>query len=349
MNILFLEGDMSRCGGTERMTAWLASAMCSSHEVHILSLHLHAGAVFFPLAEQVRHAVVSPGKTTAKIREIRRYIRENAIDTVINVDTGMGYIGILAAKGTGAKVITWEHANFFNNWNSRIFPYLRRFAAKKSDAMVVLTPRDKQNYEKNIKNCVPISVIANPAKMREYSYDLGSKTILSAGILGQIKRFDLIIPIGQVVFAKHPDWKWVICGDGPEREKLEHAVREAGLGEHILFRGSVRNMDAEYAAAAMYVLTSEREGLPMVLLEAKSHGLPIVSFDIETGPSDIVRDGVNGYLVESGNTDAMAEIICDLIESPSRRAAFSEKSGLDMEKFDEENIVGQWETLIRGL
>jgi glycosyltransferase involved in cell wall biosynthesis len=91
------------------------------------------------------------------------------------------------------------------------------------------------------------------------------------------------------------------------------------------------------------------EGLPMVLLEAKSQGLPIVSFDIETGPSDIVRDGVNGYLVESGNTDAMAEKICNLIESPSLRASFSENSGLDMEKFDEENIVKQWETLITDL
>ena len=349
MKILFLEGDMSRRGGTERMTSWLSSMLVRDHAVHIISLHQNHGEVFFALADGVTHSVLSSQKTLAQIREIRKYIRAHAIDTVINVDTGMGYIGILASRGTRAKVITWEHANFFNNWNSRIFPYLRRFAAKKSDALVVLTSRDKQNYEKNIKKCAPLSVIPNPSKSREYSYDVGSKTILSAGILGRIKRFELIVPIGKAVFAKHPDWKWVICGDGPERENLENAVKEADLCEKIIFRGSVSNMDPEYAEASIYVLTSEMEGLPMVLLEAKSQGLPIVSFDIETGPSDIVRDGVNGYLVESGDTDAMAEKICNLIESPALRASFSENSGLDMEKFDEENIVKQWETLIRGL
>lgn len=349
MNILFLEGDMSRRGGTERMTAWLSSMLVRDHSVAVISLHMHSGEVFFPLSENVHHSVLQKKKTAAQIREIRRFIRRNSVDAVINVDTGMGYIGILAAKGTRAKVITWEHANFFNNWNSRIFPYLRRFAAKKSDAMVVLTERDKRNYEQNIQKCVPMTVIANPAQKRTYRYDSESKTILSAGLLGRIKRFDRIIPIGKTVFSRYPAWKWVICGDGPERKNLASAVREANLGENILFRGSVSDMDAQYAGAAMYVLTSEMEGLPMVLLEAKSHGLPIVSFDIETGPSDIVRDGVNGYLVESGDTEQMAEKICELIENRALRQEFSENASLDMDKFDEENIVKQWETLIRSL
>lgn len=349
MNILFLEGDMSRRGGTERMTAWLASMLSNTHKVSVISLHLHNGEVFFPLADAVNHTALQSVKTTAQIKEIRRFIRENAIDVVINVDTGMGYIGILAAKRTPAKVITWEHANFFNNWNSRIFPYLRRYAARKSDAMVVLTERDKRNFESNIKKCVPVTAIANPSMKGVYSYDGASKTILSAGLLGKIKRFELIVPIGKIVFAKHPDWQWVLCGDGPERDTLERAVNGAGLEQNVIFCGSVSDMDAQYAGAAMYVLTSEMEGLPMVLLEAKAHGLPIVSFDIETGPSDIVRDGVNGWLIESGNTDEMADKICELIENSALRKQFSENATLDMDKFDEETIVKQWETLIESL
>lgn len=349
MKILFLEGDMSRRGGTERMTAWLASALCTAHEVHILSLNLHAGEVFFSLAEQVRHAAVQSGKTLAKIMEIRRYIKENGIETVINVDTGMGYIGILAAMGTKASVITWEHSNYYNNWNSRIFPYLRRFAARHSDAMVVLTEQDKRNYTENIRHCVPVTVIPNPAERHEYTYDTQSKTILSAGLLGKIKRFELIVPIAEKVFAKHSDWIWILCGDGPERENLENAVQNAGLADKIRLVGSVSDMEAQYRSEAMYVLTSEMEGLPMVLLEAKSYGLPIVSFDIQTGPSDIVLDGVNGYLVESGDVEAMAEKICQLIEDAELRKQFSDNAALDMDKFDEERIVGQWEKLISSL
>lgn len=340
---------MSRSGGTERMTAWLSGQLCRSHTVHILSLHMNHGGVFYPLADSVTHECLPNGKTHEKIREIRRYIRAHKIDVLLNVDTGMGYIGILAAIGTGAKAVTWEHSNFYNNWNSRIFPHLRRFAARHSDAMVVLTERDKNNYETNIRGCVPVTVLPNPAAHHEISYDAESKVILSAGLLGKIKRFEMLVPIGKIVFAKHPDWQWYLCGDGPERESLESAVREAGLSGNIIFCGSVKDMEPMYRGSAMYVLTSEMEGLPMVLLEAKSYGLPIVSFDIETGPSDIVRDGGNGYLVPSGDTEAMAEKICQLIEDAELRKRFSADSVLDMEKFSEERIVEQWEKLISSL
>ena len=353
MNILFLEGDLSRPGGTERMTARLSSALSAHHTVHIISLHRQNAALFYPLANAVIHKTLPEQSTIGKIRAIRRYIRQNRVDTVINVDTGMGYIGICAAAGAGtnARVITWEHSNFYNNWDSRIFPHLRRFAAKHSDVMVVLTARDKQNYESGIKHCVPVHVIPNPAPETagDVSYHTTSKTVLSAGILGKIKRFDRIPEIGKTVFARHPDWNWLICGDGPERKALESAVREAGLENNIRFVGAVQNMAEYYRNAAVYVLTSDMEGLPMVLLEAKAHRLPLVSFDINTGPSDIIRDGVNGYLVPPYETDTMAEKLCALIENAELRKAFSDNAVMDMEKFKEERIVETWEKLIASL
>ena len=93
---------MSRSGGTERMAAWLANALCGTHEVHMLSLRLAGGSVFYPLFEGVRHQVVPsfPGKfgMFRQIQWIRRYLKEGNIHRVINVDMGMGFYGILAAK-----------------------------------------------------------------------------------------------------------------------------------------------------------------------------------------------------------------------------------------------------------
>lgn len=351
MNILFLEGDMSRQGGTERMTAWLSSALSVHHTVHILSLHCRNDSIFYPLSETVINKTLKKGFTFDNVRDIHRYIRDNQIDVVINVDTGMGYIGILAAIATKASVITWEHSNFYNNWESRVFPYLRRYAAKHSSVVVVLTERDKRNYQCGIKHCVPVHVIPNPVSgiSNADSYNMTSKTVLSAGILGKIKRFDRIPEIGKTVFTRHPDWKWVICGDGDERENLEDAVRKAGLCNNICFVGAVTNMDEYYNNAAMFVLTSDMEGLPMVLLEAKAHRLPIISFDINTGPSDIVRDGVNGYLVAPYDTDAMADKLCKLMEDDTLRKSFSDNTVLDMEKFNGERIVETWEKLIESL
>ena len=85
----------------------------------------------------------------------------------------------------------------------------------------------------------------------------------------------------------------------------------------------------------------------MVLLEAKSYGLPLVSFDIMTGPGEIIRDGVNGYLVPPGDTAALAEKICRLIENEELRRDFSENSQVDIERFDSVEIIEQWEKLIQ--
>ena len=130
---------------------------------------------------------------------------------------------------------------------------------------------------------------------------------------------------------------------------MEKKISQFGLERNIILTGSVKDMEKIYRSASMYVMTSEMEGLPMVLLEAKSYRLPIVSFDIMTGPSEIVRDGVNGYLVESGDITAMADQICKLIEQPLLRKRFSDATVLDMNKFDRGEIIRQWENLLNQL
>ena len=258
----------------------------------------------------------------------------------------MGFYGILAAAGTKAKVITWEHGNYFNNWGSRVFPHLRRFAARHSDAMVVLTEQDRENYRSHISRCAPVHVIPNPAEPHAFTYDSASSTILSAGLLLPIKGFSLAVEAAGRILPDRPEWKWVICGEGPERAQLERLICEAGLEKQILLPGTVRDMDRQYQDAALFVMTSEMEGLPMVLLEAKSWGLPLVSFDIMTGPRDIIEDGVNGYLVPAADAAALAEKLAVLMDHGELRSSFSQQSQRGMDQFARERIVADWQKLL---
>ena len=352
MNICFLEGDMSRKGGTERMTAMIANALSGTHRVFVVSLKSEAEHVFFSLADSVLHTVLSPaaGKLgiLLQIRQIHRFLLEHQIDRVINVDTGMSIYGIPAVWGTKAKVITWEHANYFNNWGSRIFPYIRRFAARHSDAMVVLTEQDKENYETHIPSKVPVYVIANPVQPHEFSYDASSRMILSAGALLPIKGYDRAIEAAKRILPSRPAWKWVICGEGPEREPLERLIREAGLEQQMFLPGTVRDMESQYRRAAMVVMTSHMEGLPMVLLEAKSYGLPLVSFDIMTGPRDIIENGVNGFLVVPSDVEDLAEKLIRLMDSDALRCQMSKSATLGIEQFSETKILEAWEKLLEA-
>ena len=342
MKILFLEGDMSRSGGTERMTAWLANSLCETHSVTIASLS-GGSKSFFELYPKVKNIFISNKHPRTAIRQL---IKSGKIDVVINVDTGMSIFGIPAAFGLKTKVVTWEHSNFCNNWNSRWFPYIRRFAAIHSDSVVVLTERDKLNYEQHIRLCKPVTVIHNPVKRCAVDYKTDSKTILSAGHLAPVKRFGLIPEIGKIIFTRFPNWQWRICGEGDERGMIEQKIAEYDLEDNIILAGRTGDMDEEYKNAAVYVMTSEMEGLPMVLLEAKSHGLPIVSFDIMTGPSEIVHDGVNGFLTPSGDVLVMAERLMELIENAERRYEFSRNASIGMDEFDETEVLRKWEMLL---
>jgi glycosyltransferase involved in cell wall biosynthesis len=332
------------------MTAWLANALCETHEVSILSLRMGKEEVFFPLDSRVEHGVLPafPGKTgmLKQIRWIHHYIKENRIDRVINVDMGMGFYGILAAKRTSARTVTWEHGNFYNNWGSRLFPYMRSFAARHSDAVVVLTKRDQENYRANISRCAPLYVIPNPVQPKNDCYDCDSRMILSVGHLLENKGYHRAIEVAAKVLPQHPEWKWVICGEGPERPRLEEMIREKGLENQVFLPGLVRDMDEMYRKAAMLVMTSEMEGLPMVLLEGKAHRLPLVAFDIMTGPSDIIDHEINGFLVEPFDLDAMADRILRLVEDDALRCRLSEKATVGMEKFAKETIMDTWERVL---
>lgn len=351
MRICLLEGDMSRSGGTERMAAWLAGALSHAHEVHILSLRLNGGAVFFPLSQKVKHSTMPTfgGKLgiLRQIRWIRRYIINNSIHRVISVDMGMGFYGILAAKGTAARAITWEHGNFYNDWGSRLFPKMRRYAAKKSHALVLLTEKDRENYEKKFKKYVPIHVIPNPAQPHKVTYDPDSRIILSVGHLLRNKGYHRVVEMAKAILPDRPDWTWVICGEGPEREALENAIREAGLQGRVLLPGLVKDMDEQYRKAAMLVMTSDMEGLPMTLLEGKSHGLPLLAFDIMTGPSDIIDHGLNGILVPPFQLDTMASSIAALMDDGELRRKYSENAQIGMEKFSEHTIISAWNDLLK--
>lgn len=341
MRICFLEGDMSRAGGTERMTAWLANGLVGKYEVSVVSL-AQQGELFYTLNAGVDYRTVSEQTLWKRIRWINRYLRRNAVDWVVNVDVGMGFYGILAALGTGARVITWEHGNFCNNWNSRLFPYFRRFAARFSDALVVLTNRDRENYTRHIRRCAPIHVIPNPVGDCGPAYDPGNRVILSAGHLLPNKGFHRAVEVAAAVLPDRPDWRWIICGEGPERNRLEAMIREWGLEDRVLLPGLVKDMESMYRRAAMVVLTSDLEGLPMVLLEGKARRLPLVAFDIMTGPSEIIRDGTDGILIPAFDLDGMAREIGRLMDSEELRSTMAAAAGEDLTRFSEDAVLNQW-------
>ncbi|MCL2695164.1 MAG: glycosyltransferase family 4 protein [Clostridiales bacterium] len=353
-------------GGTERAAFCVANQLARAfprYEVFLLNLW-DRPATFSVDSDARYHFLRKRDEQRGKMRhvisttiQLRKFLKKNKIDILINVEAMLCLYSFAATLGLPCRNIIWDHANYYQSQNTKWLPRVRKWAVRHRfiDHYVVLTQRDLRNFQSHYKVKCPLTCIHNAVAFpaEPCDYDLHSQTIVSAGHINRIKNYIIIPDIAKIIFSRYPDWKWEIYGsdvrDGSVLEELQEKIKQYGLQDKVLLCGRTNDMDGVYQKAALYVLTSLQEGLPLVLLEAKAHGLPLVSFDIETGPDEIIRDGVNGCLVPPYDIEIMAKKICGLMEDSGLRKEFSDNAALDMQKFDIDDIIGQWNTIFEGM
>lgn len=337
-------------GGTESACLKVANGLAETNDIYILNSENRN--LSFYVDNSIKYSFLKNNKIIFKWYELFMFLKKNKIDILISLEALSGIISFLPCFFSNAKYIIWEHANYYQTQGSNIIQKIRQLELLFSDAYVVLTDRDKNNFLNHFKiktKLIRIYNIADATTSTKYSIE--SKKIISAGHIREIKNFKIIPDIGKIVFNKHPDWQWLIYGDGigKEYDILTKKIKEYNLEENILLCGRSNRMDEVYKNASIYVMTSLQEGLPMVLLEAKSNRLPLISFDIETGPNEIIQDRVNGFLIPPYNVEKMAFSICKLIENEKQRNKFSINSYLNLELFGKKEILNQWEKLIHEI
>lgn len=348
LNICFI-GHFT-AGGTESATFLVANGLCNKHKVFVLNTCNRKPS--FKLKQTITFDYLKDGSIPKRILSLKKYLTKNEIEVLITVESMTGIFSIVAAKLARCKHIVWEHANYYQNQGSRWIQKIRQIELHSVDAYVVLTERDRNNFVKHFRVKARLEQIYNVAKPQgDHLYDMGSKIIVSVGHLRKIKNFIVIPDVAKIVFSKHPDWKWKIYGDtnGDEYYAIKEKVDAYDLQNQVIFCGRCNDMESAYQEASMYVMTSLQEGLPMVLLEAKSSKLPLISFDIETGPDEIIMDGVNGYLVPAYEIEIMAEKICKLIENKEIRKSFSNNSKEGLGLFSEKLIFEKWNSLLNSI
>jgi glycosyltransferase involved in cell wall biosynthesis len=178
---------------------------------------------------------------------------------------------------------------------------------------------------------------------------LDAKVVVAAGRVTRQKGFDRLLPAWAEVVKRHPDWELRIFGSGNAAKKLRRQANRLGIRESAHLMGFTSQLQDEFANASVYVMSSRREGFPMVLLEAMGAGLPVVSFDCPTGPRDIIRNGVDGYVVPDGDREALASALSELMSDADRRKAFGAAAVEGAARYDLATIGARWEALLAEL
>ncbi|MET3114436.1 glycosyltransferase involved in cell wall biosynthesis [Pedobacter sp. CG_S7] len=220
---------------------------------------------------------------------------------------------------------------------------------RESKAIVIPSKgiEDCMKQTKVFQNLKNYKVIRNPINIFKISSNIKvhpKKFILGVGRLGYEKGFDqLILAFGSLKFY---DIDLLIVGDGIEKQNLNELITKLNLQNRVYLVGAKNELLDYYKQAELFVLPSRNEGYPNALIEAMSNGCACVAMNCEFGPSEIIKNGVNGLLVENNNIHLLSKAIFKILINP----IFKEKLSLNAKQICQTNsldaISRKWEELI---
>lgn len=362
--IAFVNFDMSTRGGAQQVLHNIVNAMCAEekkeYDIYVISLIHENPNCAYSLHESIHYHRILPYKGRIRDvifhagKEFRRYCREQKLELLFYVGAYAGLCGGLLGRRLRIPKVFCDHGALLNQWKERPARLMRTIGSRYSDKTVVLTKQSETAYYEKFHypsgRVLTIYNWMDDVILRHAQpYDSETRRILTAGRFSAEKGMDLLVETAVRLKEKTEDFVWDVYGDGDMFPEIQGRIQREGLAEQVHLKGLTDHMEQCYGGHAMYVLTSYREGLPLVLLEAKANHLPLVSFDIVSGPAEIITDGEDGMLVPPYDTERLAACIYELLEDREKRVCLSENSGLNIEKFRKEKILRQWMTLIEEL
>ena len=350
MRLIFVISSLSS-GGAERVLSILANYFAEDKDYEVVIVTIAKSDSFYSLHKNVKHIKLGLLKKSnnflqsilnsfERIKALVQIFKEENPDIIISFMTHTNILSTIAAKIVRKKIIISERIAY-DYHKSKVLNILRRLIYPLSNGFVTQTYSDLKNYAFLKHPCV----IYNPVKFESFDANIKKqKIVLGVGRLEKQKGFDILIKAFHKV--GRDDWKLVIAGDGSEREKLEKLIKELRAA-NIELIGTTKDIFEWYKRASIFVLSSNREGFPNVLIEAMSMGCAVVSFDCPYGPGEIIKDGVNGLLIENQNSQALETAIKRLIEDQGLRERLSSEAVKVREIYNIKNIASKWKKIIK--
>lgn len=348
MTIVFACLEADTLGGVQQVTHTLAQGLAGrGHDVHVIGLYQAASPFHYvdsPLYQEhviSRTAVDGQGRL-ARCHADRRLARllgsvqpGFAVMTSPSVVTRLVRLLPGSLRTIGQYHGSYEHARDCWHLGSirKHYPAL--------DQAVFLSRDDAWMFSEHALLPNTWSVPNPLAAWPEETATLETPRVLGVGRLEGVKRFDRLITAFARSGAPRP-WELHLIGEGGELERLRVHAAEEGVADRVVIKGRVAaaRMAGEYLAASIVAVTSEHEGLPIVLLEAAAHGVPAVAFDVSGG----VRSAAP-VLVPAGDVGAFARELARLVDSPQERRRLGAAARARAEAFRLDRILDEWESL----
>ena len=376
MKIVYVIDSLASKGGAERILSDKMNYMAAhyGYEVYVVTCYQDFATMpnAYYLSDQVTQINLNipyysqykygyPKRLWVKHQLYQRLLH-GLTETIQRIDPdvliGLGYFNADLVSGIPcrakkivesheARIFTMSDRGLSRSLPSRLFMryYKKRYfrcVERQADVVVTLTTGDAKEWQRARR----VEVIPNFTVMAVSRLsDVMAKRVIAVGRLEWQKGFDRLIDAWQTVEQRHPDWSLTIFGSGTLEGDLQRLIMDRSL-KTVSIHPFTPTIADEYGQSAVFALSSRFEGFGLVLLEAMQAGLPCVTFDCPFGPSDVVKDGKNGFVVPDGDVERFAECLLRLIEDQKLRQQFSAASVERARVFDVDTVMQQWKDLL---
>lgn len=293
-----------------------------------------------------------------RISKLRNTFKEINSDIILSFLGKNNVMAINAARGLGIPVVVSVRSNPSREYGSKGLDLSMNYLFPKAAGVVVQTTGAKEYFKDSIqKKCriLPNSIHPDFINKEIVPFENRTKTIVSVGRLDDNKNQILLIKAFAKIADKHSDYRLVIYGDGPSKNKFMDEAKSLGLlDKNIFFMGNVSGVADKIKDSEIFVLSSKQEGMPNALIEAMALGLCCISTDCPCGgPKDLINSKENGILIPMGSDDAMVEslsnALSEVIADRELSKKMSEAAVSVRQEYSPDRINLMWEEYFEEL
>lgn len=333
-------------GGAERVMVQLANHWAEAGARVALVVNVATGPLAQDLAREVAVRALDQPRGLLAAPALARTIRRLAPRAVISAMTEQNVTACIArrlARFRG-RLLTVEH-NFMSNalastplWRRQLLTRAMRLTYPMADCVSAVSEASARDLEELIDlPSASVAVLYNPIWPMSLTAGAAPPTVhpwlggpdpvlLTVGRLVAQKNHANLLAALAIARGSRP-LRLIILGEGPLRAGLEAEARTLGLEGVVDFLGFRRNVADFLHFADLFVLSSDREGLPLSLMEAMKMGTPVVATDCQSGPRELLENGRYGRLVPIQDPAALAAAILDTLADPPPAAALTARAG----------------------
>ena len=360
-----------RHGGIEKQNIMLANLLCEKYKVEIISVYSMHDKPAYKLDKRIKvkyliddapnrnefknelkkaHIIktIKEGTKGVKILHDKKKLMIQAIkklDCDYVLSSRVEFTELLNKYCPKDIVTVTQEHDYIDNKD-----YTKRIqkAFTNINYLVVMTKGAYDKYSEWLKDNKNIKILIIPNMVEKISHlrsKLDTNTLVAVGRMHPVKGFDSLIEVFKEVKKEIPNAKLNLIGDGDLYDKFKSETK--GLNVNMPGMVSSDEVKKYMLKSDLYVMTSLTESFSLVLLEASSVGLPLVAFDVPVGPSSIIYNDINGYLIPNRDIKLMASKIVELLKDREKLNKMSEEAYVNVKKYLPDVVMEKWYNLFK--